>query len=668
MVKKIAIVLTLCIVAVGGFFAYKKLSWKEAPLKLYWFIPDGVRNEPNLFNMYQWAREGKLPNIKKLMDKGSYGYSYPNFPSHTPTNFATLLTGAYPEIHGIDDGPMHAIGKPLDSVAVGGFRSVAKKVPAIWKTLEDDGMKVAVLSIPGSTPPDINKGVVIHGRWGNWGADFNSINFETAGNMEQRIKQGRASRWFYFGPELTQYVDSTAATGWASPPQSYSPPIEMSMTAYNATVYGYLYDSTNDSQTNYDTVALSMDKKQVFATLKQGQWSGWTPITLTWKVQDKSTPVHTSAKIAAIKVGPGSFFRMRIDYDNLNQFITMPATASTVLEQALGPMVDFPDNFPAQLVYYPEDKQIFMDEADMSFAWHTGAISTAVKNFNPDVVIDDIYTPNQMLTSRWWMGYVDPSSSHYRDVGDAQRNRLWSEVQGMYKKLDTMVGEILKNSGDNTYIVFSSDHGAVPLNKYVNLNNIFASKGWLKFTINPKTGEPIIDWANTKVIYLKMAHVYVNPNGLAGKYERASGPAYDELRNEVIQTLRDIKDANGAQPLTDVQPWEKAKSNLRLDPDRAGDLIISNAPGYGWNEEMSADLGYFSDPLVSGYKQAIQSQEVPGMWTPFIIAGPGVKKNNYLGDKPFPLVNQYPTIMKALKEKIPSFVEGKSLDVFTDRR
>ena len=138
-------------------------------LKLYWFIPDGVRAEPGLFNIYKWAEEGYLPNIKKLMDRGSYGFSYPNFPSHTPTNFATLLTGAYPEVHGVDDGPMRVIGKPLDKVAVPGFRSTAKKVPPIWKTLEDEGLKVAILSVPGSTPPEVNKGVVLRGRWGGWG-------------------------------------------------------------------------------------------------------------------------------------------------------------------------------------------------------------------------------------------------------------------------------------------------------------------------------------------------------------------------------------------------------------------------------------------------------------------------------------------------------------------
>lgn len=639
-------------------------SKNQKALQLYWFIPDGMRAEPNLFNVFQWAKEGKLPNIKKLMDKGSYGYSYPNFPSHTPVNFAALLTGAYPSTNGVDDGPMHAIGKPLDKVAVPGFRSTARKIPAIWKTLEDAGLKVNILSVPGSTPPEIQSGVVLRGRWGGWGADFNAINFETQGDLAQRVKQGRATKLFYFGAPLTQYLDGQKPTDWTNPPTSFSSAIEVPLNAWGATVYAYIYDSTDDSKQNYDKVAISLDKKTILATLKQGEWSNWAPITLQWKTADSQLPVETSFKIALTKLGDDGFFRMRVDYDNLNKYISMPAEAAGIMEKDLGPMVDFPDNYPAQLVYYPEDKKIFQDEATMSFAWHTGAVSSLIKNFSPNVIIQDIYTPNQMLTSKWWMGYVDPASTKYNSISAKDREQLWNEVGQMYKRLDGIIGEAIKNAGPNTYIVLSSDHGAVPLNKSVKLNNLFAQKGWLKFTINPKTGEPIIDWTNSQVIYLKMAHVYINPTGLAGDYHRASGPAYEDLRNQVRQALSDLKDEDGSKPVVDIENWEDVKQFMNLDPDRAGDLVIANAPGYGWDEEMSADLKIFTEPTVTGYKQAIKAQDVPGMWTPFIIAGPGIKENNYLGDKPFTLINQYPTIMTALKQKIPNFVQGKVLPVF----
>ncbi|MDP1722381.1 MAG: alkaline phosphatase family protein [Candidatus Gottesmanbacteria bacterium] len=664
MVKKFIILLVLLLVSFGVFAGIKKRGAASKSLRLYWFIPDGMRADPNLFTVFQWAKEGKLPNIKKLMDRGSYGYSYPNFPSHTPTNFATLLTGAYPEVHGVNDGPMHALGKPLDSVAVGGFRSVAKKVSPIWKTLEEAGMKVSLISIPGSTPPEINKGVVVRGRWGGWGPDFAAINFETKGNIAQRIKQGRGSRLFYFGPQLTEYQDATKPAGWKNAPTSYSPGMEASLVGWSATVYAYIYDSTDDGITNYNRVTFSLDKNSIVADLSQGEWSEWSPITLKWKSENQSVDIKTSAKIAVIKLGPGDFYRFRVFYDNLNEQVIFPENAFLPLHNATGPMVDFVDNYPAQLVYYDEDKKIFQDEAAMSFDWHKKVVSAIKTNFSPDVIIHDIYTPNQMLTSRWWMGSVDPKSTRFSAVSEQDRTRLWGEVQDMYKKLDDIIGEIISVADPNTYIVLSSDHGAVPLDRFVNLNNLFAKKGWLVFALDPKTGEPIIDWKKTKVIYLKMAHVYINPEGLSGNYTRASGPEYDALRNEVIKELQSLSDENGMKPLVEVVKWEQAKEFMRLDPDRVGDLVIANAPGYGWNEEMTMDLKVFTEPLISGYKQAIKSQDVPGMWTPFIMAGPGVKQNNFIGNAPFSLINQYPTIMKALGIPSPNFVQGKPLQIF----
>lgn len=657
----------VAVVIIGLLWVQRSLNQKNK-VHLYWFIPDGVRAEPFLFNVFAWASEGKLPNIKKLMDKGSYGYSYPNFPSHTPTNFAALLTGTYPEINGVDDGPMRAVGKPLDTVAVAGFRSTARKIPAIWKTLEDAGRKVAIISVPGSTPPEIEKGVVIRGRWGGWGADFAAVNFEMKGDSKQRVLQGRGTKLFFFGPQLTQYIDGNPVSGWNNPPESYSPATELHMEAWGKVVYGYLYDSTDDGKKNYDTVAFSKDKQTVFASLRQGQWSSWEPVSLVWKTDTLSLDVPTSMKIAVIKISDDGFFRIRFFYDNMNEHIVFPGSVAEIIEKDIGPMTDFADNFPAQLIYYPEDKKIFIDEANMTFDWHKKIVTSIIQRFSPNVVIHDIYTPNQMLTSRWWMGYIDPQSSRYAEVSDNERANLWLEVQDMYKKLDVIVGEILANTDENAYIVFSSDHGNVPLNTYVNLNNFFAQRGWLRFTINPNTGEPNIDWKNSKVIYLKMAHIYIHPDGLDGNYERASGPEYESLRNEVIRSLSNLQDQSGVKPVVEIVKWEDAKNYMQLDPDRIGDLVIANAPGYGWNEEMTNDMQIFSEPGVTGYKQALLAKDLPGMWTPFIISGPGIRKNHFLGETPFSLIDQYPTILKALHIQIPSVTQGKSLPIFNDGR
>jgi len=656
--KAWAIIVFLLIGALLIYSDMKLWPQKQAKAeKLYWFIPDGMRAEPDLFNIFEWAEEGKLPNIKKMMDQGSYGYSIPVFPSHTPVNFATLLTGSYPKTHGVADGPMHVEGRPLDKVAVAGFSSVARKVPAIWTTLEENGKSVALISMPGSTPPEINKGIVIRGRWGGWGADFHAINFQTKGDNSQRVKQGRGTRMFFFGPQLTQYVDPKPATGWENMPESFSPALEAEMKPWDSTVYAYIYDNTDDKKVNYDKMIFSKDKKTILSDLKQGEWSDWKSVTLKWQEKD----VISDVKFRIIILENDGFFRVRMLFNNVNEYIAQPSTVAEELNLGVGPMVDFVDNFPPQLIYYDEDKQTFLEELKMSLDWHTKVIPFVIKNYNPDVIIQDPYSPNQMLTSRWWLGYIDPNSRRYNEVTEEEREQLWKEVKDMYLQLDNMVGEMMKNADKNTIIVLSSDHGAAPLNKWVRINNLLAKNGLLKFTINKETGEPIIDWKNSKALYLKMDNIYVHPTGLEGNWTRASGPEYEKLREQVIKMLLELKDSDGTKPVATVVKWEDVEEFLDLPTDRVGDLVIANQEGYGWNEEMSEDLEIFSTPLETGYKQAIIPDNEKSMWTPFIIMGPGVKKG-YEIKEPFKQINQYPTIMKLLNMPIPDFVDGKVIE------
>src|SRR3989338_7199281 len=137
-IKNIIILIIALVLVWGGYYYFTNILNPQKPEKVYWFIPDGTRAEPDTFTIYKWAEEGKLPNIKKMMDKGSYGYSIPDFPGHTPANFASLLTGSHPIVHGVADGPMHIEGYPLDKPSVAGFSSVAKKVPQIWTIMEEN--------------------------------------------------------------------------------------------------------------------------------------------------------------------------------------------------------------------------------------------------------------------------------------------------------------------------------------------------------------------------------------------------------------------------------------------------------------------------------------------------------------------------------------------------
>lgn len=667
------------IVAAAVLYGWKAYEQKDAAngnLKLYWFIPDGVRAEPDLFTIYTWAQEGDLPNIKKMMENGAFGYSVPDYPSHTPVNFASLMTGSHPSVHGVADGTMHIEGYPLSISPIGGFRSNAKKVSPAWLTLEESGMDVFLLSMPGSTPPELSRGTTVRGRWGGWGADFYAVNFQDASENLAKEFFSRSARLFYTGPKLTEVVNAYRSDDIPEGIKSFSPVKEVKFEAWDSAVYGFIYDSMDDGKAAYDHIAFSADRNTILADLKKDEWSGWLPITLQWRTRDDLnlyTPkkaeaerkftaidVPTQFKIKVIKLDESGKFRIRFFYDNLNQYLSSPAHVARELTDAIGPMVDFADNFPPQLIYYPEDKKTFLEEADMSFAWHTKAVSEIVKKYSPNAVLQNIYTPNQMLTSRWWMGYIDPQSARYNEVTEEERAVLWREVKDMYKKLDGIIGEIMKSADEKTYIVFSSDHGAAPLDQEVYLNNYFAQKGWLAIKHDEEHGIYDIDWDRTKVAFLRMDNIYINPDGLGGNWKRGSGKEYEALRDEVMKALEDLKDAKGASPLAKAVKWEDAEQFLDLPADRVGDLVVANEIGYGWSEEVSADRAIFERSLVSGYKQGIDPQE-KAVWTPFMITGPNVKKGTAL-EKPISHIDQLPTILELLGITIPDHVQGRVIE------
>jgi predicted AlkP superfamily phosphohydrolase/phosphomutase len=330
------------------------------------------------------------------------------------------------------------------------------------------------------------------------------------------------------------------------------------------------------------------------------------------------------------------------------------------LHKAAGPMVDFVDNFPPQLIYFNEDKATFLEESDLSFTWHKRAQDYFLQHGGQDVFIQSIYSPNQMLTSRWWMGALDPRAKKYSSYSEDERTRLRSEVLAMYKRVDDMIGAALDARSANSYVVLSSDHGAVPLNFEVRLNNLFARKGWLKFEFDKESRSLRINWAKTRVVFLNMNHIFIRPDNLDGDYRPASGPLYEKLRGEVMHELEDLKDQNGVHPLAALHLREDAK-DWGLPSERVGDLVVANRPGYGWIEDVTADLQIFATSLKAGYKQGILPEEEKGLWTPFLIVGPGIKKSYEL-KRPISHIEQYPTVMKLLNLKSNYVPDGKAID------
>ena len=97
----------------------------------------------------KFVKEGALPNIEKLMKKGVFcENALPTYPTLTPTNWTTIVTGATPGTHGITDFTVHHVGETLDKTHVG-FNSEENSAEYIWNSAARAGKRSVACEVYG---------------------------------------------------------------------------------------------------------------------------------------------------------------------------------------------------------------------------------------------------------------------------------------------------------------------------------------------------------------------------------------------------------------------------------------------------------------------------------------------------------------------------------------
>jgi hypothetical protein len=103
--------------------------------------------------LYEYAVEGHLPNLKRLIEGGVY---FENclvpYPTITPPNWTTIVTGAWPGTHGITCFNMHKPGMPLDQTYAA-FDSRDCQAEYLWEAAEREGKLTIILNYPSTWPP-----------------------------------------------------------------------------------------------------------------------------------------------------------------------------------------------------------------------------------------------------------------------------------------------------------------------------------------------------------------------------------------------------------------------------------------------------------------------------------------------------------------------------------
>mgnify|MGYP000934664233 CR=1 FL=1 len=109
----------------------------------------------------RFVYRGKLPNFQRLMDQGVFTAALPSPPSDTPTNWATIATGAWTQTHGITSFAVHIPGDDLYDPLYGSANSNLCQAEFLCDAAEKVGKRSFVFEYPVSWPPTPERGIVM---------------------------------------------------------------------------------------------------------------------------------------------------------------------------------------------------------------------------------------------------------------------------------------------------------------------------------------------------------------------------------------------------------------------------------------------------------------------------------------------------------------------------
>ena len=113
------------------------------------------------FDLIQpWIDEGRLPNLRKIYEKGASCVLNSTLPPNSAPAWTSLLTGMNPGKHGVYG---FTRVEPMDGYAIKVNSGARRRVPTAWQYLSTLGFRVITLNVPMTYPPDSINGLVVTG-------------------------------------------------------------------------------------------------------------------------------------------------------------------------------------------------------------------------------------------------------------------------------------------------------------------------------------------------------------------------------------------------------------------------------------------------------------------------------------------------------------------------
>ncbi|MBZ5705468.1 MAG: alkaline phosphatase family protein [Acidobacteriia bacterium] len=625
--------------------AYGKAQFKRAVILGF----DGM--DPELAERFMG--EGKLPNLAKLQQQGTFRKLRTTFPAISPVAWSTFMTGVNPGKHNIYDflardlsnylpflssaeikGPKRhwKIGKYSIPVGKTNIKGMRKGTP-FWHWLGKAGIFCSVIRVPVTFPPEKFPGVLLSGMCvpdlkGSQG----TFCFCTTRASGDKFREG--------GVRIAMERDGGVC-------RSYIPGPEDPLAEGSGRELRVDFELRPDPERNQARMEVDSQK----FTLKVGEYSEWIPLKFKaalgmgahgiCRFYLKQLSPEVEVYVTPVNIDPG-----RPDLP-----ISHPVTYSIYLAKLFGPYATLglaEDTWALNEEVLDDDA--FLAQAYGNHEDRERMLFDALEKTQQGLCACVFDTTDRVQHMFW--RYLDDDHPAARNVPRDQRPNI---IQELYQRMDGLIGRVMQQIDDDTLLMVVSDHGFKSFARCVNLNAWLHQNGYLTLKDGKtESGDWFedVDWSRTRAYTMGLNGLYLNVKGRERQGIVEPGAA-EALKNELRTKLNGLADpASGKIGITGVFDCDAVYAGPYVD--NAPDLIIGYGDGFraSWDSVMGkVTEKIFEDNLKAwSGDHCIDPRLVPGV----------LFCNRKIADEKPAIVDVAPTILKLFGLGLPAHFDGKA--------
>src|SRR3989344_383230 len=272
---------------------------------------------------------------------------------------------------------------------------------------------------------------------------------------------------------------------------------------------------------------------------------------------------------------------------------------------------------------------------------HKKLILDLLKNEQWDLFIA-VFEDIDRLQHYFWK-YMDSNHPFY-----IKGNKYETAIHDYYKELDNVLGEIINNLPQDTFIFVMSDHGFGPIYKQIFINNFLLENGFLQLKENDKNKVNVRDFLIRLAYKLKIKHLI------------------PKLSKETRDKLKRIIPSNNPT-FFDID-WGNTKAYFN---SYSGQCIFINFKGRqkdGIVEEseyknlLNNLQEGFNSKLIDGFDESKVHRSGEHRDNGILILNGTAIRQDYTLEAS--ILDIAPTILNILKVPVPEDLDGKSIQCF----